>query len=121
MWPTHCVENSHGAQFHPDCPLTPNEIVVDKGTNDRVDSYSGFGSLPEVTNLQSLLDERHVKTIYCVGLAYDYCVGATAADGANLGYKTYLVRDATKSVAIASEEVMSHRLSQAGVIEVTSD
>jgi len=47
MWPTHCVQGTHGAEFHSDCELRENEIVVDKGTLERVDSYSGFGSAPE--------------------------------------------------------------------------
>ena len=59
--------------------------------------------------------------LYCVGLAYDYCVGSTAADGAKHGFQTYLVTDATRSVAPASHEAMSKRLSDAGVVEITSD
>ena len=41
-----------------------------------------------------------------MGLAYDYCVGSTAYDGARNGFKTFVVTDATKSVAKNSEDVM---------------
>ena len=73
---------------------------------DRVDSYSGFGSAPEKTNLLEVLKSHQVTKIYCVGLAYDYCVGSTAYDSANYGFQTFIVSDATKSVATDSENVM---------------
>ena len=84
--------------------------MVDKGTLERVDSYSGFGSAPEVTTLKHELESRGITEIYCVGLAFDYCVGSTAVDGAKHGFKTYLVTDAAKSVAAASEAEMHKRL-----------
>ena len=51
------------------------------------------------TALNGLLKEADITDIYCVGLAYDYCVGNTALDGAVIGYKTYIVKDASASVA----------------------
>ena len=66
---------------------------------ERVDSYSGFGSHPEVTELLDILHERNIQEVYVVGLAYDYCVGSTALDSAKHGFKTYVITDATKSVA----------------------
>lgn len=82
MWPVHCVQGSTGAKFHKNLNVRPNDIIVSKGTYERVDSYSGFGSLPEVTELEKILRENHIERVYCVGLAYDYCVGATALDAA---------------------------------------
>ena len=73
--------------------------MVQKGTNDRQDSYSGFGTGMETTSLLGVLQSKGVKKIFCVGLAFDYCVGSTAIDGAKNGFETYLVTDATKSVA----------------------
>ena len=74
-----------------------------------------------MTNLRQELESREVKTIYCVGLAFDYCVGSTAIDGAKLGFRTYLVTDATKSVASQSHQVMDQRLKEGGVIFITSE
>lgn len=51
MWPTHCVQGTEGAEFHKDCALKEGDIVINKGTLQLVDSYSGFGSPPEETNL----------------------------------------------------------------------
>ena len=56
------------------------------------------------------LQSKGVTKLYCVGLAYDYCVGSTAVDGAKNGFKTYLVTDATKSVANPSAEAMDKRI-----------
>ena len=99
MWPDHCVQESNGAKFHELCQPASSDIVVSKGMDIRVDSYSGFGSAPEVTTLLTDLRAKNVTKLYCVGLAYDYCVGSTAIDGAKNGFTTYLVSDATKSVS----------------------
>lgn len=58
--------------------------------------------------------------VYVCGLAYDYCVGSTALDAAKRGYKTYIITDATRSVAKESEEIMRNRLKEAGVFEIES-
>ena len=118
MWPVHCVQETKGAEWHEKCPQLDGEKVVSKGQDKTVDSYSGFGSPPEKTDLDELLKADGITEIYCVGLAYDYCVGSTAVDGAKNGYKTYLVMDATKSVMEATAEVMKKRLDDAGVIPI---
>ena len=64
---------------------------------------------------------KGVTKLYVVGLAYDYCVGSTALDGAKNGFTTYLVLDASKSVAPASTETMNKRIKDAGVVEITHD
>ena len=102
MWPTHCVQNTKGAEFHEAVPVQSDEIIISKGMLERVDSYSSFGSPPEDTGLNDQLKERNVTEVYCVGLAYDYCVGSTAEDAAKNGYKTYLLTDASRSVADAT-------------------
>ena len=80
-----------------------------------VESYSGFGGDGEETGLDKYLKGQGVKRCFCVGLAYDYCVGSTAEDSAKLGYKTYLIEDASRSVADASKDGMNKRLLAAGV------
>ena len=120
MWPVHCVQNSSGAEFNDKCPVVEGEIIVDKGTLERVDSYSGFGTPPEKTELEGELRKRNVNKIYVCGLAYDYCVGSTCEDGAKLGFETYCIMDATRSVAKPSEEAMKKRLDAAGVKEILS-
>ena len=121
MWPVHCVQGTEGAKFHARCQPIDTDIIVDKGLDPRVDSYSGFGSPPEVTTLLADLQAKGVTKLYCVGLAYDYCVGATARDGKKNGFQTYLVTDATRSVAAESAETMDKCLEDVGVIKITHD
>lgn len=115
MWPTHCVQGTKGADFHSDLLYTSEDIVISKGQNERVDSYSGFGTHPEKTELNDILRNNNIQEVYCVGLAFDYCVGSTAIDAAKNGYQTYLIRDATRSVAKESEKIMEERLNEVGV------
>ena len=120
MWPTHCVQNTYGAQFHEDLEIDEKDIIIDKGLLERTDSYSGFGSPPEKTGLADRLREKLVTHITCVGLAYDYSVGSTARDGSIEGFTTYLVSDATKSVSSDNAEIMSKSLQEHNVIEIQS-
>ena len=64
-----------------------------------VESYSGFGSEHENTGLTEKLKELGVTKVYCVGLAFDYCVGSTAESAAKENFETYLLTDVTRSVA----------------------
>lgn len=115
MWPTHCVQGSKGAKFHSDLHVKEGDIVINKGQLINVDSYSGFGSYPEQTELEKVLRENEIKNVYTVGLAYDYCVGSTAYDAAIRGFKTFLIQDATRSVAESSEKIMTEKLLSVGV------
>lgn len=96
------------------------DIIVDKGTDSSVDSYSGFGTPPEKTILNDELQKLGIDTVICVGLAFDYCVGLTAVDAAKHGYKTYIVVDGTKAVAKESKTEMKDRLKQANVTLIRS-
>jgi nicotinamidase/pyrazinamidase len=71
-----------------------------------VDSYSAFGNQSEDTGLNDILKKNDIKVTYVVGLAFDFCVGSTAEDSAKNGYQTFVVSDATKSVATDSEGSM---------------
>ena len=74
-----------------------------------------------MTTLLADLQAKGVTKLYVVGLAYDYCVGSTAVDGKKNGFTTYLVTDATKSVAAPSAEAMDKCVQESGVIKITHD
>ena len=42
LWPDHVVQNSWGAEFHPDLDLPHAQLVIRKGYLKDVDSYSAF-------------------------------------------------------------------------------
>ena len=72
---------------------------MSKGLLDRVDSYSGFGSPPEKTELETILRNNQITRVFSCGLAFDYCVGSTAYDAAVKGFQSFIIQDATRSVA----------------------
>lgn len=100
LWPAHCVQYSHGAEFSKALEITRFSKVFQKGTDIRVDSYSGFfdNGKKMDTGLNAFLLENGVNEVFIVGLATDYCVKFTAIDAVELGYTTHVISDATKPV-----------------------
>ena len=99
VWPSHCVQGTVGAEFHPDLSLPHQSVVVSKGLDPQEDSYSGFqGTSPEGIKLAGLLRRQGVKRIFVGGLAMDYCVKATVLDGLREGFEVFLLEDAIRGV-----------------------
>jgi len=99
VWPSHCVQGTVGAEFHPDLSLSHQSVIVSKGLEPKEDSYSGFlGTSPEGIKLPGLLRRQGVKRIFVGGLATDYCVKATVLDGLKEGFKVFLLEDAIRGV-----------------------
>lgn len=121
MWPVHCQVGTLGHQFLSGLLTETNDIVIQKGMNREVDSYSGFGSedfVREITPLDQHLKDLDVKYVVIGGLAFDYCVSATAKDAARLGYFTIVVRSATRGISRESCEREEMLMRAAGVIVV---
>jgi nicotinamidase/pyrazinamidase len=93
-WPPHCIRNTPGATFHPSLAIPSGAEVVDKGTLQGEDAYSGF----QGTDLAQRLLDLGVGRIYVAGLATDYCVKNTVLDGAAKGFETYVIADCVKGV-----------------------
>lgn len=121
MWPTHCVQGSFGCEYHKDLVLKETDHEVLKGQIKMVESYSAFGNSGENTGLTEHLRNLGVTKCFCVGLAFDYCVGSTAEDGAKAMFNTYLIDDAAKAVNDATRETMNGRLKTAGVTVIKLD
>lgn len=92
-------------------------------TSKDVDSYSGFfdNFKNRPTGLHEKLLKKGVTDVYCCGLAFDYCVGSSACDAAELGFRTYLIDDLCRSVAAGSQAKMSAALNAANVTVIQSD
>ena len=93
-WPPHCVQNTPGASFHPSLAIPTDAEVIDKGTLQGEDAYSGF----QGTDLAHKLHGLHVVQIYVAGLATDYCVKNTVLDGEAQGFETYVITDCVRGV-----------------------
>ncbi len=96
LWPDHCIQGSDGSAFHPRLSTNRADMVVRKGYNPAIDSYSAFfeNDHETPTGLHGYLRERGITTLTMVGLATDFCVNYSAVDAAKLGY------DATVDLAL---------------------
>jgi nicotinamidase/pyrazinamidase len=103
IWPVHCVQGTHGAEFHPQ--LKVKGEVVGKGIHGE-DGYSGFTMRDPVsgeeqpTELERLLRDKGVRKVVVVGLATDYCVKETAIDAAELGFEVTVLLEAIRAVEL---------------------
>lgn len=89
LWPVHCVQGTHGAEFSSALHTDAIEKVFEKGTDVNIDSYSGLydNARRRSTGLSTYLKEKGVDEIVVVGLATDYCVKATVLDALEDGFK----------------------------------
>ena len=100
LWPSHCVQGTHDADFHPDLNIPRAQLIIRKGFHSEIDSYSAFMEADHQTStgLAGYLKERGVDTVYIVGIATDFCVAWTAIDAAKKGFQSYVIADATKAI-----------------------
>ncbi|GIY28581.1 hypothetical protein CEXT_340781 [Caerostris extrusa] len=104
LWPTHCVAGTWGEQFHPNLKVPEGSIIIHKGTDPKIDSYSAFRDniKSSITELHQRLQERQVTHVFVCGLAYDHCVYSTALDAVDLGYVTIVIEDACRGTDVES-------------------
>jgi len=99
-WPVHCVQNTRGAEFHPDLLDDPRVTVISKGFDDSADGYSGFDG----TELAQLLRDKSVEEVWVGGLATDYCVKETVLGARREGFKVRALADAMRPVNLKPED-----------------
>lgn len=99
-WPPHCVQGSHGAEFHENLQLPVGTSIVRKGSDQAVDAYSGFLD----SNLEEQLRRSDVKRLFVGGLTTDYCVLNTVLDARSLGFETCLIEDAVAAVNVEPDD-----------------
>lgn len=120
-WPPHCLAGSRGAEVHAALPDKLVTLKLRKGTAKELDSYSGFRDDAGVaTGLAGYLRDRGVEAIFVCGLARDYCVRATAVDGARAGFRVFVVDDLTRAVDPASRALVDGELVEARIELVAS-
>jgi nicotinamidase/pyrazinamidase len=118
LWPDHCVQGTPGAELSRDLRIPHAQLVIRKGHNREIDSYSGFMEADRKTStgLAGYLKERGFKRVFCAGLATDFCVAWTALDAKAAGFDTYLIEDASRAIDTnGSLEKAQADLSAAGV------
>lgn len=121
-WPVHCVEGTRGALPVYDELEWNSNIIIHKGTNPNIDSYSGLreNDGQTLTGLSYILEGMKPDEIYVCGLALDYCVKATAIDILDITkIVPTIVTDATQAIG-NSNDVISE-LSEYGIKMIKTD
>lgn len=100
LWPDHCTIGSVGAAFHPELDQDSSELIIRKGFNRRIDSYSAFfeNDQQTPTGLEGYLRTRGIDTVTLVGLATDFCVNYSAVDAARLGFKVRVIEELCRAI-----------------------
>lgn len=98
-WPVHCVAETPGADFAADFKHFEDNVFM-KGQYQA--SYSGVDGLNKKgASLVDALRSHGVHLVVVVGIAFDYCVKATALDLKGAGFD--VVVDSTFTAAVHPE------------------
>ena len=118
LWPNHCVQGTPGAAFHPDLEVTKAQMIVRKGYNAGIDSYSAFRENDRMTRtgLDGYLKARGFSRLIFCGLALDYCVAWSAIDARQAGFDVAVVLEATAAIDLdGSRKRMLSEMRQGGI------
>lgn len=115
-WPRHCEAFSDGANFAGEFPVE-EAMIFRKGMYKA--SYSGAeGVNIDDKDLITSLRENGITVVTIVGIAYDYCVAATALDLAAAGFDTAILKNLTASVHPENDDEVTDKLERAGIMVV---
>ena len=124
LWPTHCVQASEGAALADGLAADHAFLILRKGCDPAIDSYSAFREADRTTDtgLAALLKARGIERVFVCGLATDFCVAWTAEDAAAAGFVTVVVEDVCRAIDLdGSLAAARARMSAAGVSFTTAD
>jgi nicotinamidase/pyrazinamidase len=95
-WPPHCVQGTEGAELYSSLDRSKIDYVVDVGSGQTDEGYSGF----EKSDLADILRRHDIDAVTVVGLATDYCVRATALDALREGFKVTVDREGVRGIDV---------------------
>jgi nicotinamidase/pyrazinamidase len=124
LWPDHCVQGTPGADISKDISIPHAELVVRKGYNKTMDSYSAFVEADHKTptGLGGYLKERGLARVFVAGLATDFCVAWTAMDARGAGFETFVIDDASRGIDTRGSLAAAwSAMEKAGVKRIKSD
>jgi len=123
LWPDHCVQDSTGAAFHPDLEAARAELIIRKGYDRAIDSYSAFyeNDRTTATGLTGYLRTRGFGRIFMAGLATDFCVNFSAADAAREGFEVVVIEDACRAIDLdGSLAAAKAQMAEAGAVLIAA-
>ena len=118
LWPDHCIIGSQGAAFHKDLNTDAADMIIRKGFNPAIDSYSAFFENDHTTptGLTGYLNTRGITDLTMVGLATDFCVNFSAVDAAKLGFQVTVHEALCRAIDFdGSLEAAKNGMTKAGV------
>lgn len=95
-WPPHCVQGTPGAELHPSIDRSRIDAVVDVGSGQSDEGYSGF----EKSDLAQILRNNDIDSVTVVGLATDYCVRASALDALREGFEVTVDSEGVRGIDV---------------------
>jgi nicotinamidase/pyrazinamidase len=119
LWPDHCVTGSFGADFHKDLDLREVDLIIRKGNDLNIDSYSTFleNDRKTVTGLHYYLKGFAIGDLYFCGLATDYCVYYSAMDAREMGFNVGVILDACRGIDVPAGNIAAaiERMKERGI------
>ena len=100
LWPDHCVQGSAGAALHAELNIDRADLIIRKGYNPAIDSYSALfeNDHKTPTGLEGYLRSRGIERLTIVGLALDFCVNFSAVDAAKAGFDVTVDQALTRAI-----------------------
>lgn len=100
LWPDHCVQGSPGAAFHLELHQDRADLIIRKGYNPAIDSYSALfeNDHKTPTGLRGYLEARGITQVTLVGLALDFCVNYSAVDAAKAGFEVTVLEPLCRAI-----------------------
>jgi nicotinamidase/pyrazinamidase len=119
LWPVHCVTGSFGADFHKDLDLREVDLIIRKGNDLKIDSYSTFleNDKKTVTGLHYYLKGFSIQNLYLCGLATDYCIYYSAMDAKEMGFNVGVILDACRGIDVPAGNIAAsvERMKERGI------
>jgi nicotinamidase/pyrazinamidase len=119
LWPSHCVQGTKGAEFHPALRNDLAQLVLRKGFRAAIDSYSALFENDKTTptGLDGYLRARGIMGLTLVGLATDFCVAFSALDAVAQGFDVTVLQDACRAIDLDGSLVRQQQaMAAAGVV-----
>lgn len=124
LWPDHCIRTTYGADFHKDVEIPHAGLVLRKGIDRKIDSYSTFyeNDRKTPTGLVGYLRDRGLTRVFLAGLAFDFCVRYSAEDATREGFEVVVVEDACRGIDVdGSMAAARESLNKLGVVRTTAE
>jgi nicotinamidase/pyrazinamidase len=122
LWPDHCLQATPGAALAPGLDVPHASLILRKGCNPEVDSYSAFTEADgTTTGLAAWLRARGITDVVLAGLATDYCVAWSALGARRAGFATTVVEDACRAIDLGNSLAQAWRdMAASGVARAAS-